>query len=249
MKELNTKLKNYKKELGAIKSELQSLPHGRLVRRGTVYTHLTDDKEVGITHNEDLIRRLYRKKYLLSREKQLDRNISIISKSKAKIDHSTADELIDSFSTTYKALPKDYFHHPSIKDWSIQEYRKNTYKQEACIYESENGVLVRSKSEQTIANLLEKHEILYRYDALINLGNKSMSPDFIIKNPFTGKIIIWEHFGAFHKQDYEAAMNEKMDHYRKHGYIPFETIIYTFEFNLRDKQFLQNLIEDIIKSH
>ena len=163
MKKMNIKLKNYKKELDAITAELQSAPSGRLVRRGTVYTHFTDGKEVGISYDEDLTRKLCRKIYLLTRNKQLDKNISIISKSASKIDHSTPDEILDSLTAAYQMLPRAYFYHPSIKAWVAQESRKNTYKQEECIYESENGIMVRSKSEQTIANLLEKHEIPYRF--------------------------------------------------------------------------------------
>ena len=68
-------------------------------------------------------------------------------------------------------------------------------------------------------------------------------------NPFTGNTIIWEHFGALHKKDYEVSMNKKMDHYRRHGYMSFKTIIYTFEFNLRDNRFLQELIDHVIKSN
>lgn len=94
-----------------------------------------------------------------------------------------------------------------------------------------------------IANQLEFYNIPYRYEAAITLGHQTKYPDFIIKKPSNGKLILWEHFGAFHQPNYVQKMNEKMNLYTKYGYIPFETIIYTFELDIRIPHRLQGLIE------
>lgn len=52
MKELEKYLTRAKMELKALKKELEAAPKGRLVKRGTRYTHVLGEKEVGITNDE-----------------------------------------------------------------------------------------------------------------------------------------------------------------------------------------------------
>ena len=106
---LRTELNMYNRELEGVKAEIKTAPPGRLIRRKAVYTHLINNKETGITNNKDIIQKLCRKKYLMIREKQLNKNISVISKASTKIDDSEADEIIESLSAPYSGLPKAYF--------------------------------------------------------------------------------------------------------------------------------------------
>ena len=230
---LELKLKKNKLELEMINEELQTLPSGRLAKNGKFYCHEINDKRVGITRNTELIHRLCRKKYLLDRIKILNSNISSISSHKEQ-------------SGVYEGIPDTYFYHPSVKDWIKQEYRKNPYMPENRIYISNNGIALRSKSELLIANLLEEHNIPYRYDAELKLDNRTIYPDFTIKKPYIGEIIIWEHFGSLHQPEYEKKMNDKMNLYLKNGYIPFETLIYTFEFDIQNTHRLKDLIDNIV---
>jgi len=246
MKNVGFKLSIYQKELEAIGKEFQSLPAGRLAKRGKFYYHEIDGKRSGITKDIEFIRSLCRKKYLSEQKKRLNNKIYTISRHAKHLEDTSSKEIIQSFSGVYEKIPEDYFYHPSIEDWVKQPYHKNPYLSENRSYTSNNGVALRSKSELLIANLLESYNIPYRYDAEIKLANKKIYPDFIIKKPFTGEIILWEHFGALHQPDYEKKMNEKMDLYLKNDYIPFEKLIYTFEFDIRNIQRLKDLIENII---
>jgi len=252
MKSLIIKLNNYTEELEEISTELQTLPAGRLAKRGAFYYHVTNEKAIGITRNKGLIRALCRKKYLLIRKKQIDSNISIIPRDMSKFDEATPSEIIRALPPTYKELPIEYFYHPSIEDFLAKDYTKNPYKPEERKYPSKNGTMFRSKSEVFIANQLEDYKIPYHYDVnhdvKLRLNNRLIYPDFIIKSPFNGQIFIWEHFGMVHKDEYEQSMNGKMALYMKRGYTPFETIIYTFEADIEveDNQRLKHLIEDIV---
>ena len=247
MKSLIREIKLYKKELKMINEELQILPTGRLAKKGTSYYHVINKKEIGITRNKGLIRSLCRKKYLLSREKQLSHNISIISRTRmSELDETTPIEMIKSLPSAYQGMPDEYFFHPSVVDFFNKTYKKNPHQPEEWVYFSKNGVPVRSKSEVLIANQLEDYGIPYRYDIAIALGKQTKYPDFTIKNPFNGQLILWEHFGALNQFGYEQKMNDKMSLYMQHGYLPFETIIYTFEFDVRSTRRLQYLIEHII---
>jgi len=246
MKEMKINLQNYEKELKAIDKELSTLPSGSLVKRGIYYTHVDKGKEIGITDNTDNIRSLCRKKSILIQKKQLKNNISILAHPISKLIEDTPEEIISSLPRAYQGLPKDYFYHSEVKDWLEAPYKKNPYRKENLIFTSNNGVPVRSKSEVLIANQLEHLGIPYRYEAAFILGNKEIYPDFTIKNPYNGKIIIWEHFGALHEENYVENMYTKMKAYRDHNYRLFENIIYTFEPDVEKTQHLRDLIKRLI---
>jgi len=247
MKSIVNELNKYNKELEAIGKELQTLPAGYLVKRGSFYSHAINTKETGITKNPKRIHTLCRKRYLLARQAQIEKNVAILSQAVSKLTGAAQKELFKTFPNAYQGLPDSAFFHTSMENWLAEPYQKNSYYPEHLIYTSKKGTQLRSKSELLIATQLEANNIPYRYDAELILGNQTKYPDFTIKNPFTGTTIIWEHFGALNKSEYEQSMNEKMRLYMKHGYIPFETLIYTFEFDIETDR-LQALIEDIILS-
>jgi len=235
------------KELDAVTAELQTLPPGRLVKRGTFYNHVVNRKEVGITGHATLIRQLCRKSYLLARKKLLDRNISIMSLPTTKLNSATPKETISSLPNTYQGLPDSYFYHSSIEPWLAAPYPKNPFPLKGTEgIKSENGITFRSKSEYIIADILNSYNIPYRYEDAITLGGKRLFPDFKTKNPYNGKLIIWEHFGGLNLPGYGSKMNEKMVLYMKHGYIPFKNLICTFEPDIQNTQLLRNLVENII---
>jgi len=240
MRNLTRVRENYQAELAQIDEELRGLPPGRLTKKRKFFYHVYEGKEVGITHNHGLIRQLCRKKLLLTWKRQLESHLS----GKDNVKEMSPNEMIATFSDTYKSNPLDYFYHPDLADFLSKVYPKNSYPSEG--YLSRSGIPMRSKSEVLIANRLEEAGILFRYEPLLKLGNQKLYPDFLIKNPFNGKTVIWEHFGSLNQEGYGQKMNEKMNLYLKHGYIPFETVIYTFEADIKSSQRLRFLIEEVI---
>jgi hypothetical protein len=157
--------------------------------------------------------------------------------------------MINKFSKTYSELPDEYFFRQPTNAWAAEEYNKNAYHKENLIYPSNNGIYVRSKSEMIIANHLESYDIPYRYDAAITLGTQTKYPDFTIKRPADGAIILWEHWGALDKPGYMWKMNEKLELYARHGFVPFENLICTFELDIRNTRRISNFIEIFILSY
>ena len=245
MENIMVELKRHEKKLVLLNTELQKLPTGILIVRNNRYYQRIDGKEVGITKNPTLIRKLCRKKYLLEQVKRLEKNIKILSRPVGNLMKVASDEIIDNLPKFYQNMSVEKFYHSTIADWIAKPYTQNSYKPEDQKYESTKGIKFRSKSELIIANLLEEYNIPYRYEPEMTLKGKRICPDFMIKNPFTAETIIWEHFGALHLPDYEKKMNEKMEWYLTQGLVPFETVIYTFEFDLNPKR-LKSLIENII---
>lgn len=209
------------------KTELELLPAGRLTKKRGFYYHVVGKKEIGITKNKALIQQLARKKLLLEQKKDINK---------------MPEDIIRTLPNSYRDLPKHFFYHTDFHKWNDRPEIKNPYPM-TTKYQSKNGIALRSKSELMIANALEKYEIPYRYDNLLQINGQKMYPDFIVKNPFTNKTIIWEHFGSLHQPDYEKRMNEKMKAYLEHGLMPFDNLIYTFEFDL-DR--IDSLIETIV---
>jgi len=245
MRDLIIALDNYQADIKAINTELQTLPPGQLVKRRSFYCNKINGKEVGITEKTTLIQQLCRKKYLLARKKELEKNISNLSS--CNLIFSTPKETINSLPKAYQGLPISYFFHSSITEWLAKSYPITPFPlDEIDGIKSEKGIIFRSKSEYIIATLLDYYNIPYRYEDGITLDGKNFFPDFRIKNPFTGKDFIWEHFGALHEPTYGTKMNQKMSSYMKHGYIPFKNLICTFEPDIKNTDLLRSLIENII---
>ena len=246
MKNIEAIFKKYQNELTTINTELTTLPDGYLNKRGKVYYQVVDKKEIGITKDVKLIRQLARKKYIFARKKELENNIKMFSNPKNTLIERAPKTIIDSLSRTYQAVPFEFFFHSQVSDWVAAPFKQNPYLPEQRKYLSNGGVKLRSKSEVLIANQLEAYNIPFRYDAEQKLRGRTIYPDFIIRNPFTGDFIIWEHFGALHKEDYEQKMNQKMRDYLKLGYTPLVNIIYTFEADVESPKRIKQLIEDVI---
>lgn len=83
-----------------------------------------------------------------------------------------------------------------VRQWQTESYEKNMMYPENLRYETEQGDVVRSKSEVIIANLLyqSRKDILYKYErpleVLENGRMKTIYPDFTILNIHTGNDIL-----------------------------------------------------------
>ena len=243
MKNLFNILRKYTKELEQIETELLTLPEGSLTMKGSSYYHVTGRKQICITKNDFLIRQLRRKKYLLVRKIQLMHNLQATSIE--QLDLRAAEELIATFQKAYSDAPIVDYYHPETIKWLAKSHRVNNLHKENTRY-AHNGIDFRSMSERVIAQTLEKHKLLYRYDALLTLTDRQISPDFIIKNPFTDETYILEHFGLPGDEKYARNMNDKMDYYLTSKIIPSENLITTYEYHIRDPKRISNLIENVI---
>ncbi len=88
---------------------------------------------------------------------------------------------------------------------------------------------VRSKSEVLIARALQAHGIQYHYEEVTQVGYTTYRPDFTIRHPVTGVIIIWEHFGMMDKDNYACSAADKIRTYMRNGYNQTTNFITTFE--------------------
>jgi len=243
MKDRRINLFRLRRELDGLKEELRHLPEGHLGQKGSYFYHIIKDKQIAITRKPLLIQQLCRKKYVQARIAQLDNNLY---RPRKKFDDSLPQDLVATFPRAYQNTPIEYFYHATMSSWLGKAPTANSIAPEQRKYTSAKGIAFRSMSELRIAEVLDHYELPYRYDTVINLGDTVVSPDFIIKNPYSGKTVIWEHFGAFQHEKYADSMIEKLDFYMEEGYILLENFISTYAHHLRNPQRLKDLIEEII---
>ena len=99
-----------------------------------------------------------------------------------------------------------------LRIWENECYEPYQKYQENLKYETDNGELVRSKSEVIIANILAKNKehLLYKYERplelMINGQLQTIHPDFTIINVHTGKITYWEHAGRMDDARYASCL-------------------------------------------
>ena len=146
------------------------------------------------------------------------------------------EEMYETLSDERKRLVKPL--QPSVKQiieqWEDEVYEKNTKYSEYLKFETDQGELVRSKSEVIIANLLyQNRHILYKYERPLELEaegkSKIVYPDFTILNKRTGKIVYWEHAGRMDDPYYVNDFVKKINTYVTNGLLRGKDVILTYE--------------------
>lgn len=107
----------------------------------------------------------------------------------------------------------DLFEAPKIVEVNQKYYEENL------IHRTKNGIMVRSKSEVIIANMLCDNGIEdFLYEEKLPLGDTYKLPDFTFKDAASGSYIIWEHLGMMGKDDYREAWEAKKKIYAANGF-------------------------------
>jgi len=116
---------------------------------------------------------------------------------------------------------------------------ENPYKPDQLTHEADNGLLVRSLGELTIANLLIKYKIDFQYERKLELilvhvrKDGSTWEEKVVKYPdFTifledGTELYWEHLGLFDNREYRESQIEKFQLYYDNGIYPPRNLIVT----------------------
>lgn len=95
---------------------------------------------------------------------------------------------------------------------------------------TEQGELVRSKSEKILADKFYRMgtPYMYEYPLMIN-GYGYICPDFVLLNKCTRKEYYWEHFGLMSDKDYCEKSVKKINQYIKNGIYPGDKLLSTYE--------------------
>ncbi|MCL2876506.1 MAG: ATP-dependent RecD-like DNA helicase [Betaproteobacteria bacterium] len=102
----------------------------------------------------------------------------------------------------------------------IKVRNKSVFLDEKLIYLTENGDLVRSKSEWIIADKLKAAGIKYQYEQPLVLDGVERLPDFTIRDEDAGTVWYWEHNGMLSDEEYEKRWQRKEAAYRRANILP-----------------------------
>ena len=109
------------------------------------------------------------------------------------------------------------------------------------IYKTKSGIMVRSKSERSLADFFTERGVAFRYEAKLAINGKVYYPDFMILCD-DGRILIWEHFGLMDKEEYFISACRKLEQYRRAGYVQHSNLICTYEEDLRSGAVLEEIL-------
>ncbi len=225
---LEEKIKN-------LDSRIQQLPSGKLVHSGNgsrrkYYISQNHSKTYIPKAKQQLLEELTLKKYLSNLREDYSNELTAIN-SYLKIHKPfSANELLENDADCRKIL-SNYFTPNSkiIQTWLQEPFIQSTEHKENLIHRCISGDIVRSKSEEIIANLLHNHQIPFRYECKLEIDDMIFYPDFTIMHPKTFKIYYWEHFGMIDIPKYSKNAFSKLNIYSTNGIVPSINLITTFE--------------------
>lgn len=212
------------------------------------YYHVLDNKKhVNINKDEELIEMLLNKAIAVKMKTKCKRNLVILKLQQEKYESTpqvldfVPDKLIDA-----------YMNHIRLKGekWQNEKYVHPAFDLERHIHETIVDILVRSKSEVIITNLLCHYGIPFRYEERFpepDEDGRYYYPDFTILLP-DGSRLYWEHLGMLSKKKYCERTAEKLYHYQHHGVYIGKNLILTQDDNEGscNSAFIQQVIENVI---
>lgn len=189
--------------------------------------------------NESLAQKLARKGYYSKVKPYIESQLHALEQFEEVYNYNDKqiDNVYDMLMEERKRLvvPVKVSAKEKLNKWKNESYEPYQKYQENLKYETDNGELVRSKSEVIIANILAKNKehLLYKYERplelMINGQLQTIHPDFTIINVHTGKITYWEHAGRMDDARYASEFIQKMNTYIENKLFPGEDVIVTYE--------------------
>lgn len=237
---LESEVVRIEKLLPGLEKRLCALPKGALYRRGKylyrIYYEDGKQRQLmipdGFEERELLIKELQERRYLSRAIPMLKRNLktyrSCLKKSRIYDPQElkkTLPSVYGSYDCSRICLAGDI----DPRKWAAEKYECNTSYRENLIFRSEGGLLTRSKAEANIATKLEQYHQIFRYDEVIYVGARKMSPDFSILHSKERRIKYWEHFGLMDDPAYAARAMDKLCNYASNGIRMGDNLIVTWE--------------------
>lgn len=223
------------KQIQSLQAQLKTFPDGDFFsnKNGNRYKwfHLINGKKQYLKKKDrSLAEKLAIKKYL---SLQLDDCLHEKAAIEFYLRHhvpAKAEQMLTQ-NSDYQSLLSPYFKPLSqeLEEWSQSTFTQCPKYPEGKIHLAPSGNMVRSKSEVLIDMILTTNRIPFRYECELQLPECTIYPDFTIRNPRTGKILYWEHFGQMDNREYAKKTAKKLNTYISNNIIPNINLITTYE--------------------
>lgn len=239
-------LESMKEERRAIKTK------GTLIirRKGKylIFAEKIDGKEHGLARERDKIRRLARKRFLDSEIKNEEACCRQLAETITRLKSQTGRKAYDERWEQAAELREARFS-AQERQWLSTAGSNNPIKPETLKYMTRAGIMVRSKSERTIADKLVEYGLPFRYEARYENCYQGCSfvtsPDFIILCA-DGREVIWEHFGLLSDEEYAQKNTQKLIDYLRCGCSLTRDLICTIETDIENPQVLDHIIQKFL---
>jgi len=146
----------------------------------------------------------------------------------------SSNQLTDSYSKlTYQrkilVTPAVLTDDEYAEEWLKQNNRCKEIRNVPTEIITQRGETVRSKSEKSIADMLDRLNIPYFYEFPLKLGNVTIHPDFTILNKRLRKVFYLEHLGMLDSINYVEDALVRVRKYEKSGIILGDQLLLTHE--------------------
>lgn len=238
---LANELEYEKKVLARLKSHKIPEPGATLTSsRGFFYLKRSGEKKRKYIprSNTALLWKVTSARFLKQKIKILENNISQIEKFLKNVRDYDDEHILASLPKVYADAAKLIRERKSPGNAVIQS--ENNYKREELTIKVSNGLLVRTREELIIAELLISLGICFRYEKAVVLEDYvtledgriitkevTVYPDFTIVFA-DGTEFYWEHCGRLDDADYRKRFNKKLKLYTENGiFAPARLLITT----------------------
>ncbi len=224
----------------------------------------SDRSRVGISKDTDLVNELARRAFLENRIKATEANARRLLKAlecaEGLRDEARLRKKLGKYADAGLDLSRILFTKEQ-NEWIDAPYSPNPYYPENRRYPTGGGMMMRSKSEVAIGNMLESIGWPYRYDDLVMIrgGHDGTMPkrdscfaDFKVPN-LIGGITLHEHFGAFQIDQYSDNALARLNDYRNFRVyeLPDQAVrpkefTWSLEADLREKSLMRQVIRRML---
>ena len=202
--------------------------------------------QININDNPALIQTLTEKRIQKEIFRRCEQNLKRLEKLERKFRPVEMGAIRKDSSPQYQDI-LDAWSRQRIKEWQDKPYPHAPFDSNVHVHETDCGILVRSKSEQLLANALYAYEIPFHYEEefLHRTGiRRHVYPDFTIMLP-DGERILWEHLGLLSERGYCENTVLKLQIFQISGYTIGKNLILTMDDHRGD--FSNAVINQIIK--
>ena len=241
-------------QLEQLQSSIHCLPEGKLLcsnnSKQTKWYLSHGSTPIYIPKKDfALAQSLVLKKYYQLQFDELSHQLQILTRSITYLQRvpRKSEQLLSSNSPYHDLLIKSFQSLFNATQWAHEPYHTNTKYPEGLIHKCISGLMVRSKSEEIIANSLISNQIPFRYECELAVDNAFLYPDFTILHPTSNQIYYWEHFGLMDNSNYRDNTFNKLKLYGNNNIIPSINLITTYETTTHPIDSVQ--IQDIIDKY
>lgn len=210
----------------------------------------------GIGRDKERVCKLARKAYLQEELERIEINIRQLEHALARCVPLDEADLLKSMPKHFDTLDVRYLVNPAVQntgkwpnpsrdpsvkpgypalrlegitaqEWAELPYRENTKNLEHKIHRASRGFWARSKSEVLVTGEYDRQGIFYRYDEVLEIDGKYVSPD-IRGVRADGCFIYHEHLGL-QDDGYTADTIRKLILYRRAGIVLGKNLFVTFD--------------------